>query len=138
MKGQKSLFLAAVFTEITGLLLVVGALLPGALDPLVSLVYGDALALDAAARLGFGIAGALMVGWAATLAILVRSLDSLTPQLLGTATAAGVVSWFVLDGLVSVVNGAALNVVGNLLYLVILLLPALALRSGGELRQTTA
>ena len=42
----------------------------------------------------------------------------------------GYVAWFLLDGLVSVVNGAALNVLGNLLFLVVLLLPALALRAG--------
>ncbi len=138
MKGQKPLFLAAVFTEISGLLMVLGSLIPGALDPLVAVVLGEAVAVDATARLGFGIAGAVMVGWAGSLAILVRALDSLTPQVVGTATAVGVAAWFVLDGLVSVVNGAALNVVGNLLYLVILGVPALALRSGGDLRRTTA
>ncbi len=138
MKGQKPLFLAAVFTEISGLLMVLGSLIPGSLDPLVAVVSGEAVAVDATARLGFGIAGAVMVGWAGSLAILVRALDSLTPQVVGTATAVGVAAWFVLDGLVSVVNGAALNVVGNLLYLVILGVPALALRSGGDLRRTTA
>lgn len=136
MNARKWLFFAAVFTEVTGLLLVIGALLPGALEPLVSLVAGDAVAVDRVARLGFGIAGALMVGWGGSLALLVRSLDALTPQVLGTATAMGVAAWFVLDGLVSVVNGAPLNIVGNLLYLGILLPPALALRAGGELRRT--
>lgn len=138
MKGQKPLFLAAVFTEVSGLLMVLGSLIPGSLDPLVAVVFGEAVAVDATARLGFGIAGAVMVGWAGSLAILVRALDALTPQVVGTATAAGVAAWFVLDGLVSVVNGAALNVVGNLLYLVILGVPALVLRSGGDLRRTTA
>lgn len=138
MKGQKPLFLAAVFTEISGLLMVLGSLLPGSLDPLVSVVFGEAVAVDAPARLGLGIAGAVMVGWAGTLAILARALDELTPQVVGTATAAGIAAWFVLDGLVSVVNGAALNVVGNLLYLVILGVPALVLRSGGDLRRTIA
>lgn len=128
MNARKSLFYAAVFTEVTGLLVVVGALVPAALAPFYTLVFGEPVALDAAARLGIGIAGALMVGWGVTLAMLVRSLDTLSPQVLGSATAAGVASWFVLDSIVSVAVGAPLNVLGNLVYLVILLTPALALR----------
>ena len=136
MNARKSLFFAAVFTELTGLLVVVGALLPAALAPFYALVFGEAVAISDAARLGIGIAGALMVGWGAMLAMLVRSLDALTPHALGTATAVGVVSWFVLDGIVSLAVGAALNVVGNTVYLVILLAPALALRSGARVPGT--
>lgn len=135
MKAGKWLFLAALFTEVTGLAMVLGALLPGTLDPLASLAFGEAVAVDRVGRLGLGIAGALMVGWASSIALLVRSLAALTPQALGTAIAVGVVAWFLLDGLVSIVNGAALNLVGNLLYLAILLAPALALRSTGGVRQ---
>lgn len=129
MKAQKYLFLAAVFTELSGLLMVIGALIPGTLDPVVSQLFGEAVVLDAPARLGAGIAGAVLTGWAGSLAMLARSLDRLSPHVLGTATAVGVGAWFVLDGLVSVVNGAALNVAGNLIYLVILMVPALMLRN---------
>ncbi len=135
MNAQKGLFLAAIFTEITGVLMVIGSLIPGALDPLVSLIFTEPVAIDAPARLGLGIAGALMVGWAATIALLVRSINALSPRLLGSATAVGVMSWFLLDGLVSVANGAALNIVGNTVFLVILLLPALKLRGANEIRQ---
>lgn len=135
MNAQRGLFLAAIFTEVTGVLLVIGSLIPGVLDPLVSLVFNEQVAVDAPARLGLGIAGALMVGWAATLALLVRSIDELSPRLLGTATAVGVMSWYLLDGLVSIANGAALNIVGNTLFLVILLLPALKLRGAEGLQQ---
>ncbi|MDZ7770934.1 MAG: hypothetical protein U5K38_18730 [Woeseiaceae bacterium] len=135
MNAQRGLFLAAVFTEVTGVVLVIGSLIPDALDPLVSLVFAEPVVMDAPARLGLGIAGALMVGWAATIALLVRSIDDLSPRLLGTATAVGVMSWFLLDGMVSVANGAALNVAGNTVFLVILLVPALKLRSVNEVRQ---
>ncbi len=135
MNAQRGLFLAAVFTEITGVLLVIGSLIPSALDPLVSLVFTEPVVVDAPARLGLGIAGALMAGWAATIALLVRSIDELSPRALGTATAVGVMSWFLLDGLVSVTNGAALNVAGNTVFLIILLVPALKLRGTGEVRQ---
>lgn len=135
MNAQRGLFLAAVFTEVTGIVLVIGALIPNALDPIVSLVFAKPVVMDAPARLGLGIAGALMVGWAATIALLVRSIDDLSPRLLGTATAVGVMSWFLLDGMVSVANGAALNVAGNTVFLVILLVPALKLRGVNEVRQ---
>ncbi|MEX0707208.1 MAG: hypothetical protein WD078_04540 [Woeseia sp.] len=135
MNAQRGLFLAAVFTEVTGIALVIGALIPNALDPIVSLVFAEPVVMDAPARLGLGIAGALMVGWAATIALLVRSIDDLSPRLLGTATAVGVMSWFLLDGMVSVANGAALNVAGNTVFLVILLVPALKLRGVNEVRQ---
>ena len=135
MNAQRGLFLAAVFTEVTGVMLVIGSLIPNAMDPLVSLVFAEPVVVDAPARLGLGIAGALMVGWAATIALLVRSIDDLSPRLLGTATAIGVTSWYLLDGIVSVVNGAALNVAGNTVFLVILLVPALKLRGANEVRQ---
>lgn len=135
MNAQRGLFLAAVFTEVTGVVLVMGSLIPNALDPLVSLVFAEPVVMDAPARLGMGIAGALMVGWAATIALLVRSIDDLSPRLLGTATAIGVVSWYLLDGMVSVANGAALNVAGNTVFLIILLVPALKLRGANEVRQ---
>lgn len=135
MKAQKWLYLAAGITEVAGVLLVIGSLVPGALDPVATLMFGEATAVDAAGRLGIGIAGALMTGWASTLALLVRSLDRLSPHVLGTATAVGVGTWFVLDGVVSIVNGAALNVAGNVLFLVILMVPALKLRDGQRARQ---
>lgn len=135
MNAQRGLFLAAVFTGITGVLLVIGSLIPGVLDPLVSLVFTKPVLIDAPARLGLGIAGALMVGWAATIAVLVRAIDELSPRLLGTATAVGVMCWFLLDGLVSVANGAALNIVGNTVFLIILLVPALKLRGADDVRQ---
>lgn len=135
MNAQRGLFLAAVFTEVTGVALVIGSMIPNALDPLISFVFTEPVVINAPARLGLGIAGALMVGWAATIALLVRSIDELSPRLLGTATAVGVMSWFLLDGMVSVANGAALNVAGNTVFLIILLVPALKLRGADEVRQ---
>lgn len=44
-------------------------------------------------------------------------------------------SRFLLDGMVSVANGAALNVAGNTVFLVILLVQALKLRGASEVRQ---
>ncbi len=123
------LFAAALFTELTGLSLVAAALIPGSLDPIISLVFADPVALDAPGRLGTGIAGAVMAGWASSLAVLAKHVHSLSPSVLGTATMWGAGVWFVTDGIVSVTNGAALNLVGNLLYLAILMIPAYALRN---------
>lgn len=135
MKAQKWLYLAAVATEIAGVLLVIASLAPGALDPVATVMFGETTAVDAAGRLGIGIAGALMTGWATSISILARSLDRLSAHVVGTAIAAGVGAWFVLDGIVSIVNGAALNVAGNVLFLVILMVPALALRDKARVRQ---
>ncbi len=135
MKSQKALLYAAIFTEVSGLLMVVGALFPAALEPLVSLLFGEAVTTGAPAHLAIGIAGAVLTGWAIMIAMLARNIGSLSPHVLGTSIAAGVVVWFVLDGIVSIATGAALNVVGNLLFLVILLVPALRLRSPAAQRQ---
>lgn len=137
MNARKALYLAAGFTEVTGVLLVAGSLIPGAYEPLFGLLYGDSVTVDPPVRLGFGIAGALMTGWGAMIAFLTRKLDSLSPHTLGTGVALGVGAWFVLDGITSLANGAALNLAGNTLYLVILVLPALALRSRGGATQAT-
>jgi hypothetical protein len=135
MKPQKALFYAAMFTEVSGLLMVVGALFPATLEPLVALLFGEAVTAGAPAHLATGIAGAVLTGWAITIAVLARNLDALSPHAVGNAVAAGVIAWFVLDSIVSVATGAALNVLGNVLYLVILLVPAWGLRSPAAQRQ---
>jgi len=136
MNAAKGLFVAAVVTEITGVLVVIGALAASAGEPVLALVFGEPVAAGPAARLGLGIAGALMAGWGAMLAVLARSIPAISPAVLGTAVAIGTVTWFVLDGIVSVAAGAALNVVGNTLFLVLLMVPALALRRGNAVAGT--
>jgi len=97
-----------VLAQLCGILMVVGALLEGVLDPLVGLLFGnpllngEAVALGTAGRLACGIAGAVLTGWGVSMAIVVRRLDSLDSRVVGSAFAAGTLAWFSLDNLVSV------------------------------------
>ncbi len=128
MNARSLLYYAALATAVTGVGLVAGSLRPALLEPFVSLVFAGSVALDAPARLLAGVAGALMAGWGLMIALLAARLDALDARAVGTATASGLVAWYVLDGLASVGTGAPLNLVGNTLFLAILLPPALALR----------
>jgi len=128
MNAARWLYLAALVTAITGALIALGALPPRTFDPLLAVLFGEPAVAGPPGRLGLGIAGAIMAGWGVMLAILARSIGSLSPSVLGAAVAAGTLTWFLLDGIVSIVTGAALNLVGNTVFLVLLVAPALALR----------
>ena len=65
-------------------------------------------------RLFAGIAGGLMVGWGTMLVWIGRGA-SIGPSLL-----AGGIAWFAIDGTASVVAGAPLNVVGNVVFLALI------------------
>ncbi len=87
--------------------------------------------VTAASRLATAVTGALTAG----LSVIAWSLrpDPSTPrasdQRAGKALAAGVLTWFVLDSAASVALGGAVNVIGNLTFLIALLPPSLAMAS---------
>lgn len=125
---------AGLITELFGVVIALAALVPGALDPVVELLYlpPAEVSLDRYGRLLGGMVGGLMAGWGAIMVMLARSLDELTPAAVGRALLVGAGTWFCLDGLASVVNGAYLNLATNSAFLAVLALPSwLMLRAGG-------
>ncbi|TPV96262.1 MAG: hypothetical protein B7733_05620 [Myxococcales bacterium FL481] len=66
--------------------------------------------------------------------MLERRLDRLDAAAVGRALLTGVLTWYVLDGVVSVAFGAYLNVASNTVYLALLGLPAAGLSriAGGQ------
>ena len=133
MINAKSLmFSAAAFAEATGFLLVVAALVPGALDGVMGLLFGTTQGppLTEAARLGGGVSGALLAAWSATIALLARDVERLDSARFGRAVSLGLLTWFVLDCSVSLATGAYVNCLGNVVYLAVLLTPAVLLWRG--------
>lgn len=129
MQHSKWLLRSAYITEISGMLMVVGALVPGALDAVVGMLFWPAVVVELGppARLIAGVGGACLTGWATSMAMLARSLDRLDARVVGRALLMGVLTWFVLDGTVSITVGAYFNLIGNTIYLALLGLPMLAL-----------
>lgn len=121
---------------VSGLSMAAASLIPGGSRWAANLVLTHASALETTAtRLGTGIVGALMTGWAVTLWLLVRYAHGPLPappaqrlQQLGHAIASGVLAWFSLDSALSVALGAPFNVVFNLMYLAAIAGPAWGLQ----------
>ena len=78
--------------------------------------HGAPAAFDQTLRFSLAVMGAVTIGWAATLFCIVRAAISLGDQgrPLWNAVSAGMVSWFVVDSLLSVATGFGLNVAPNL------------------------
>lgn len=110
---------------LSGLSMAIVSLSPGGSRAAASLVLATPSAVETnAARLGTGIGGALMVGWAVTLLLLLRSTQVAGGQApeerlrhLGQAIFFGIASWFAIDSAVSIALGGTLNVVFNMIYL---------------------
>lgn len=132
---------AGLITEFFGIATVLAALVPGALDPVIELLYlpPAQVSLDRYGQLLGGMVGGLMAGWGAILVMLARSLDELTPAAVARALTVGAGTWFCLDGLASIVNEAYLNLLANSVFLAVLVLPCLAiLRSDKPARRIDA
>jgi hypothetical protein len=65
-------------------------------------------------RLFAGIAGGLMVGWGTMLVWIGRGAS------LGRSLLTGGIAWFAIDGTASVLAGAPLNIVGNVVFLALI------------------
>jgi hypothetical protein len=89
---------------------------PGFLTAFYDLVAtpGTVTVMDAAARLGAALFGALTFGWGATLFALGRGTR------LPRAVLQGAIAWFVVDSAASVVLGYAWNTVSNAGFLLII------------------
>lgn len=76
---------------------------------------GGQISFDPPLRFSLAVLGAVSVGWAVTLFLMIRAAIDLKEagRPLWNAITAGMVSWFVIDSTLSVVTGFGLNVVPN-------------------------
>jgi hypothetical protein len=90
----------------------------GPIRLLLSLLHGGGqAAFDPALRFSLGVMGAISIGWAVTLFLVIRAAIGLEGRgrPLWNAVSAGMASWFVIDSTLSVATGFGLNVASNLL-----------------------
>jgi len=132
---RKWLIIAAGITALAGLgfatLAAIGA--TGTLDAMFDLVYlpGELEApAGEVASFAMGVAGAVMVGWAATMLILLRSQSTSALPLTWRALTVGLLAWFVVDGIVSIASGATGNLALNVVFLALFAPPLIATRPG--------
>ena len=71
----------------------------------------------------FGLTGALTTGWGVTVLVVGYQLTKESNDILWLAIDLGLISWFVLDSIVSVLMGAIFNVGFNLIFLILFLIP---------------
>ncbi len=71
---------------------------------------------DATLRFSLAVMGAVSIGWAVTLAFIVRAAIQMEDRSrpLWNAISAGMISWFAIDSTLSVATGFGLNVLPNL------------------------
>jgi hypothetical protein len=109
-----------------------GLAFPGAMEATGSLsevVFGEPGDMTTPlSRLLAGITGGVLAGWAVTMWMVVRRLHRQDPGLVRAVLVPGLAVWFVIDGIGSVVSGGALNVVGNIGFMVMFGIPLLATR----------
>lgn len=121
--------IGAAVTVGFGLLVAVAAVpaLSGPAALLLDLIYFPLDGAEAtgapADRLLSAIGGGVMVGWGTMLWIVAGEVYPDNPELGRRLILASVVTWFVIDSSMSVAAGAPLNVVGNLGFLLIFVLP---------------
>ena len=118
---RRWLMVAAATTGLAGLgfaaLTAVGA--TEVHDVLFDLVYlpGELQApAGEIASFAMGVAGAVIVGWAATMLMLLRNRSTSALPATWRALAVGLLTWFVVDGIVSIAAGATGNLVLNLAF----------------------
>ena len=126
---QKGLRFAAGVTMVTGLALALSAV-PALnigvrlLTDLLVWPFDGAQTLAASeTRLALAIGGGVMLGWGLMIWQLAGEPLERTPDAVRGIIRASVLGWFVVDSAGSVAAGAALNVVPNLVFLALFLLP---------------
>jgi hypothetical protein len=126
------LFAAAVVVGV-GAALVLLALIgvPTALMDVLYLPDEPDVARADTLSFAIGVTGSVMVGWGASLLYVYLDPTTLDRPRIARAFFVGAVAWFVLDCTMSLALGAFVNVVGNVLFLG-LLLPPLAVLSSRE------
>ncbi len=125
----RSLRFFAQIGAAAALLLIALGLFPAIQTPILSLFALSSTVVQSspAAGLGLGIAGAVLAGWVVTIHYLGRRIERLDAKVLGTALLRGLLTWFVLDGIVSLANGFAYNVLFNTGFLALGMVPVFAI-----------
>lgn len=82
------------------------------------------------ASFAIGVAGAVMVGWAAMMLILLGGRSTSALPSTWRALTAGLLAWFVVDGIVSIAAGATGNLFLNVAFLVLFAPALIATRPG--------
>nr|WP_310522449.1 hypothetical protein [Polymorphobacter sp.] len=119
-------------------LLLIGAGFPATSGPTEALIAqlhsGGALEFDAPLHFSFGLMGALTLGLALLVATGARAADALGPRgrPIWSMLTTSLLAWYVIDSIISIANGFALNAVSNTLLMITFLAPILA---SGVLRQ---
>jgi hypothetical protein len=132
---------AGAVTMFFGFGTALGGILPGiGLESLLEGLFWPRPAegsLSDAGRLLAVVGGGVMAGWGAMIVVAGRRTEPVTGPFIGRMIRTGLLVWFVTDSTGSALVGATLNVVGNLGFLAMTLIPVqLALvrqaRPGGE------
>ena len=76
-----------------------------------------------------GVTGSVMVGWGASMLYVYLDRSTVDRPRVARAFFVGTVAWFLLDTIMSIALGAMINVVGNCLFLGLLLPPLAVLSS---------
>ncbi len=97
----------------------IGGVLDGVFWPLDS---GQGAAAEET-RLLLAILGGITLGWGLTIWQLAGAPLERTPELIRPIIRQGVLAWFVLDSIGSILAGAPLNVVANVVFAALLLVP---------------
>lgn len=113
-------------------LLLAGGGLPATDGPvrlLLGQLAGGPIEFTPALRFSMAVMGPVSMGWAITMWAAIRAADMLGSRggPIWRLVTAGAVTWFVIDSLLSVATGFALNVVPNILYIAAFLLPMRAI-----------
>lgn len=126
---QKGLRFAAGVTVVTGLALALASVpalaLPVRLlaDLLVWPFDGAETLAASETRLAFAIGGGVLLGWGLMIWQLAGEPLARAPEAVRGIIRTSVVGWFLVDSAGSIAAGAALNVLPNLVFLALFLLP---------------
>lgn len=93
------------------------------LDLILWPLDGADMETTASMRLLSALSGGVMFGWGVTLWYVAGPVLEANAGLAKRILTAGVVSWFVLDSVGSVIAGAPLNLLGNLVFLLAFMVP---------------
>lgn len=125
---------AAVFVVLVGVLIALGAH-PATAWPVLVLADLTLWPLDGAqslaapeTRLIYGIAGGVMAGWGVMIWLLVDRVWPRDPKTARYLILTALFTWFAIDSAASFAAGAPLNVVVNIGFLAIFLVPLMARR----------